>query len=208
MKLIWHRWLQQFNSQVKCCLQGFVMFFNLNDERHFPYSHLLMDLRVFVNKVLQRIQNMLSLAKCSWYPWYPRTYQALGVKLKVQRAWQELPDSVASTWTKVLRKAPGCRSSVAAGVTLLPQPTLVPGQSSSGLRCAQASKPPHLPPAHFYPHVPQGKARAAEAFAFQSSPLCTAPWKLVSWLWSQGCLSCFRDHSLLLSKHFTQFVFF
>lgn len=110
---------------------------------------------------------MLSLAKCSWYPRYPRTYQALGAKLKVQRAWQELPDSAAS---KSAEKAPGSRSSVATGVTVLPQPTLVPGQPSSGLGYAQTSKPPPLPPAHFHPQGPQGKARAAGAFAFQSTP--------------------------------------
>lgn len=64
---------------------------------------------------------------------------------------------------------------MAAGVAVLPQPTLLPGQPSSGLGYAQTSKPPPLPPARFYPQVPQGKARAAEAFAFQSSPLCIAP---------------------------------
>lgn len=86
-----------------------------------------------------------------------------------------------------------------------------PAPANTPARAAQLgaevySKPPPLPPAHFYPQVPRGKAGAAEKFAFQFSPLCTAPWRLVSWLWSWSCLSCFRGHSLLLSKAFTQFV--
>lgn len=42
------------------------MFFILNDERHFPYSHLLIYPKVFANKVLQRIRNAYPFISKLW----------------------------------------------------------------------------------------------------------------------------------------------
>lgn len=101
------RWLLQFNSWMKWRLQGFRMFFILNDERHFPYSHLHLYSRTFANKVLQRIQNAYtSISELQPINRQPSTYQSLGAKLKGakrQRTARLQPPRLM----KALRKAGG-----------------------------------------------------------------------------------------------------
>lgn len=71
------------------------MFFILNDERHFPYSHLLLYPRVFANKVLQRIQTTYTfISKLQLINRQPSTHHP-AAKLKGAKSPAERPGSLA-----------------------------------------------------------------------------------------------------------------